>query len=174
MTSYDAQTGEHHFVQGCERGGGAPGSDPEPTPDEPVADDEVANCIDLGCRLEDPDSAQLAKIHAEIDEIRDEGFCGQVKANARAMVARHVQVWSNRVTITMDGKEGVLLGEAPWDYSRGGPVMYLYTEALNSWTIAHEAIHGLPNPGTGDYYTHSNITPLGLNLDATAKYCSRN
>jgi hypothetical protein len=150
---------------------------PEPEPISPreAADDEMADCVDIGCELRNATESERAKVEAEIAEIRDEGFCGQVKANARVMIARHLQVWSNRVTVRVDGKDRTLLGEAPYDYNRGGPVMYLYTGAINSWTIAHEAIHGLMNPNSNQlYYTHSAITPLGMNLDDTAKYCSRN
>lgn len=51
--------------------------------------------------------------------------------------------------------------------------MYLWTGAINAWTIAHEAIHGIWNPaGLGHYYTHNDITPVGLNLDQTAGYCA--
>lgn len=138
------------------------------------ADDELVDCVDLGCALRDATEAERNKVEAEIEEIRDDGFCGEIKASARVMINRHLQVWSNRVTIKVDGKDRPLLGEAPWDYTRGGPVMYLYTGAINSWTIAHEATHGVYNPSTGLYYTHSNITPLGLDLDQTAKYCSGN
>jgi hypothetical protein len=150
---------------------------PQPEPISPgeAADDEMADCVDIGCELRNATESERAKVEAEIAEIRDEGFCGQVKANARVMIARHLQVWSNRVTVRVDGKDRTLLGEAPYDYNRGGPVMYLYTGAINSWTIAHEAIHGLMNPNSNQlYYTHSAITPLGMDLDDTAKYCSRN
>ena len=166
---------------GGSTGGTAPCPDygcpePEPTPTgEPIADDEMVDCVDLGCELRDATEAERAKVEAEIAEIRDEGFCGEVKANARVMIARHLQVWSNRVTIRIDGVDRPLLGEAPYDYNRGGPVMYLYTGAINSWTIAHEAIHGLMNPNSNNlYYTHSSITPLGMDLNETAQYCSRN
>jgi hypothetical protein len=149
---------------------------PEDTPTgEPVADDEAVDCIDLGCKLRDPTEAERQRVLELIDQWRSDGFCAEVRASALEMVNRGLQVWDNRVYALNDsGKPATLLGAAPWDYDLGGPVMYLWTGSLTGWTIAHEAIHGIWNPaGLGHYYTHSDITPLGMNLDQTAKYCSR-
>jgi hypothetical protein len=157
--------------------GGGGGGDPGDTAEEPAADDETADCIDLGCKLRDPEPTELKKVLDLIDQrLRSDGFCGEVKASALAMVERKLQVWENEVLAPNDdGVLAPLLGEAPWDYDLGGPVMYLWTGAINAWTIAHEALHGIWNPsaGLGHYYVHSDTTPLGMNLDQTAKYCSQ-
>jgi hypothetical protein len=149
-----------------------PCADGETSPDcETAADDEAADCIDLGCDLRDPTPAERQQVLNLIDSLRTDGFCGEVRASALAMVNRHLQVWDNRVRHS----GGTLYGEAPWDYSRGGHVMYIWTGALTGWTIAHEAIHGLWNSsGLGSYYTHNSITPVGRDLDATAGYCAGN
>jgi hypothetical protein len=118
----------------------------------------------------------LQKVKDLINRIRPDGFCGQVRANALAMVNRRFRVWDNIVWAPNDrGQDAKLLGAAPWIPEQGAAGMDLWVGAFNAWTIAHEAIHGLQNPNSGSgYYTHSNITPLGMNLDATAKYCSGN
>lgn len=151
-------------------GGGATLSTPT---GQPIANDEDARCVDLGCRLRAPTPAEIDSVSSLIAQIRTDGFCGEVRANAQAMVERGLQVWDNRVYVNVNGTDRTLLGEAPWSVQAGGPVMYLWTGSLSAWTIAHEAIHGIWNPaGTGHYYTHSDITPLGTNLDQTAKYCA--
>jgi hypothetical protein len=149
---------------------------PEP-PAEDHSNDEGIHCTDLGCKLRDVTDAERQKVLDEISSLREEGFCGEVRANALAMVNRRLQVWENRVYAPNDqGQMAVLLGEAPWSHELQAPIMYLWTGAINAWTIAHESLHGMWNDNTtlGNYYTHSNITPLGMNLDDTAKYCSRN
>jgi len=135
------------------------------------ADDELADCADLGCQLRDPTPAEHKQIMDLIATLRTDGFCGEVRESAIRMVNRHVQVWDNRVIYPETGTP--LYGAAPWDYARGGQVMYIWTGALTAWTIAHEAIHGIWNPsGLGHWYAHRDTTPLGLSLDATAGYCS--
>jgi hypothetical protein len=110
----------------------------------------------------------------QINRIRSDGFCGQVKQSAIAMVQRGLQVWTKLFYITGDdGRERKFLGESPWVYgSSPGPVMHLWTGALDAWTIAHEAIHGIPFENRG--YLHGDITPLGMDLNQTAKFCSGN
>lgn len=90
------------------------------------------------------------------------------------MVQRGLQVWTKLFYITGDdGRERKFLGESPWVYgSSPGPVMHLWTGALDAWTIAHEAIHGIPFENRG--YLHGDITPLGMDLNQTAKFCSGN
>jgi hypothetical protein len=144
--------------------------DPTFTCEEP-ADDEIASCIDLGCQLRDPTPEEKQRVLDLIDSLRTDGFCGEVRTRALEMVNRRLQIWDNRVTI--GGRP--LYGEAPWDFSRGGHVMYLWKDAMTAWTIAHEAIHGIWNPtGLGRYYAHSDITPIGRELDSTAGYCAGN
>lgn len=149
-----------------------PDNDCSPPPDEgALADDELADCIDLGCRLRDPTPGERQRILDLIGTLRTDGFCAEVRESALRMVNRQVQVWDNRTTYPETG--GTLYGAAPWDYSRGGHVMYIWTGSLTAWTIAHEAIHGIWNPsGIGHYYTHSDITPAGRSLNDTARYCS--
>jgi hypothetical protein len=148
-----------------------PEYDPACDDTEEPADDELADCVDLGCDLRDPTDAERKKILDLIGSLRTDGFCAEVRESAMRMVNRHVQVWDKRVKYPETG--GPLYGAAPWDYARGGQVMYIWTGALTAWTIAHEAIHGIWNPsGIGRWYTHSDITPAGLSLDATAGYCS--
>lgn len=139
-----------------------------------VADDEEVDCEDVGCKLRDPTPSEREKIMSLISRIRSDGFCGQIRSSATQMVNRKVQVWDNEVLVLNEnGQKVELLAEAPWDYETGGPIMYLWTESLTSWTIAHEAIHGIWNPnGVGHYYVHTDTTPLGMSFEETAKYCS--
>jgi hypothetical protein len=148
-----------------------PANECDPPPDDGVpADDERADCIDLGCQLRDPTTAERQRVLDLIGTLRTDGFCAEVRESAMRMVNRRLQVGDNRVRYTTGG---TLYGAAPWDYTRGGQVMYLWTGALTAWTIAHEAIHGIWNPsGLGHWYSHGDITPAGLDLDATAGYCS--
>lgn len=162
-------------------GGGGSGTAPGDSgcPEDPVcasqeaADDELATCTDLGCDLRDPTAAERQKVLDLINTLRTDGFCAEVRESALTMVNRYLQVWDNRVKYPETGT--TLYGAAPWDYERGGHVMYIWTGSLTAWTIAHEAIHGIWNPsGLGHWYTHRDITPLGVNLNDTAKYCSGN
>jgi hypothetical protein len=110
----------------------------------------------------------------EINKIRTDGFCGQVRQSALEMVQRGLQVWTKLFYIKGDdGLDRKFWGETQWVYgSSPGPVMHLWTGALDAWTIAHEAIHGIPFGSTG--YLHGDITPLGMDLDHTAQACSGN
>lgn len=141
----------------------------EPDP-EPKPEDESEACEDLGCKLRDPSDPERQRVLELINTLRTDGFCAQVRESALQMVNRRLQLWDNTVLYTTGD---TLYAAAPWDYSRGGHVMYIWTGALTAWTIAHEAIHGIWNPaGIGHYYTHTDTTPVGLDLDATAGYCS--
>ena len=138
-----------------------------------VADDETITCDGLpGCDMRPPTAAELQTVLNEIGKIRTDGFCGQVRESALQMVQRGLQVWTKLFYIKGDdGRDRKFLGETRWVYDTNpGPVMHLWNGALDAWTIAHEAIHGIPYGATG--YRHADITPLNMNLDDTAKYCS--
>lgn len=157
-------------------GGDDPTDDPyEDTPTgEPVADDEWYYCVDLGCNLREPTAAERLRVQELVNRIRSDGFCGEIRASAQAMIDRHLRVWENEVYTANDqGKQATLLGEAPWIPEIRGHGMYLWTHSLNAWTVAHEGLHGIwTTAGLGHYYTHRDVTPLGMGMDATAKYCS--
>lgn len=96
-------------------GGGTPGGGGATPTDEPVANDEDADCIDLGCKLREPTAAEKQKILDLINNrLRNDGFCAQVKASALAMVERNLQVWDNTVYAkNAAGQDARLLGAAP-------------------------------------------------------------
>lgn len=132
---------------------------------------DLPACEDLGCKLREPTSQEAERVHTLIDSISTEGFCGRVRESAQTMVNRELKVWDNRVRHA----GGTLLARAPWLPERGGHGLYIWTGALNGWTIAHEAIHGIWNPdGLGSYYQHRQLTPLGFKLDTTAAICTGN
>ncbi|HZG41907.1 MAG TPA: hypothetical protein VEY93_03015 [Longimicrobium sp.] len=159
-------------------GGGEGGDSPAPTEADLAVDDDAA-CADIGCRLETPTSQDLTKVNAAIALIRtDIPFCARIAENARIMVARELKIWRNEVLIRDEnGRLRPLLGAAPFRYDPAppGPIMYLYSKSIHPWTIAHEALHGLPlsGPITGSgYHDHDSVTELGMGMDATAKYCA--
>jgi hypothetical protein len=152
------------------------GDDPyDDTPTgEPVADDEVYDCVDLGCALREPTATERQRVQELVNRIRSDGFCGEIRAAAQAMIDLRLRVWDNEVyTANDNGQQATLLGEAPWFPELQGHGMYLWTESMTAWTVAHEGLHAVWNPtGIGHYYVHKDLTPLGLTMDQTAKYCS--
>jgi hypothetical protein len=106
------------------------------------------------------------QVNQEINKIRDDGICAEIKAKAAEMVSNGLQVWSD--TVKVDGK--VLLGDVYWMDSNTATMHLWLKGGVNAWTIAHEALQGLRK-----VHEDMLVGPDGVerNLDRTAKYCAR-
>jgi hypothetical protein len=144
----------------------------------PVADDELLDCKGMsGCDDRPATAAELEKAQQAVDKIRTDGFCGQIRANAQRMISRGLRVWTNRLYVVNDaGQEATLVGHAYFEYDGPdpGPTMWLWTGSIGPKTIAHEALHGMPNmDGSGSgYYRHDQMTPMGMTMRETAAVCA--
>ncbi|HEX8673293.1 MAG TPA: hypothetical protein VF710_15470 [Longimicrobium sp.] len=144
----------------------------------PVADDEQLDCKGMsGCDDHPATAAELAKAQQAIDLIRSDGFCGQIRANAQRMISRGLRVWTTRLYVVNEaGKEATLNGHSYFEYGGPdpGPTMWLWSGSIGPKTIAHEALHGMPNlDGSGSgYYQHNQMTPMGMTMNETAKACA--
>jgi hypothetical protein len=153
-------------------GGGAQDYTGEPTTD--------GDCKGIeGCDDREATSEEVEKAKAAASKIRSDGFCGQIRANAFAMIDRGLRVWTNKLyAVNKDGKEAVLVGHSYFVYTGAnpGPTMWLWTGSIGPHTIAHEAAHGLPNmDGSGSgYYQHNQMTPMGVTMENAARTCSGN
>ena len=143
-----------------------------------VADDGLLDCKGMaGCDDRPATAAEMAKAQEAISMIRSDGFCGQIRANAQRMLSRGgLRVWTNRLyTLDEFGVERVMLGHSYFVYDGPdpGPIMWLWTGSIGPKTIAHEALHGVPNmDGSGSgYYQHNQITPMGMTMKETAVAC---
>jgi hypothetical protein len=172
---YDSRAGGEDEYSGG--GGGGDGVDVLYPGLYPTANDENVRCADIGCKLKDAEPIERERVAAAIKAIRtDIPICARIVESANAMIGRQLQIWHNPVwVVESDGKEHLLLGAAPfrYEYNPPGPVMFLYSESIHPWTVAHEALHGVPDPDSGSgYHHHGSITELGMTMDETAKFCS--
>ncbi len=142
-----------------------------------------SQCHSLKCEMRYPTTRELNFALATLNRLPTTGFCGRVRASGLAMVNRQLLMWDNLVLDRLNSNGGPMVGEAPWDYSRGGPVMYLYSRAkYPAIAVVHEAVHGVvrsvDSRGIAVYYAdpnpadpHSpNLTPYG-DPNATARAC---
>ena len=138
-----------------------------------------SHCAVLGCRVRFPSEPERALVRDVLESLPTEGFCGRVRASGFAMIHRQLLMWDNLVK---DPTLGKIWGEAPYDYVRGGPVMYLYARPPNfPLAVVHEAVHGVVRRydprGIPEYYPDSEPgaatnTPFGT-PNQTAARCLR-
>jgi hypothetical protein len=162
---------------GGDGGGGGSGDGPITPGEDDHVYDAGAPCVDLGCILKDPTPDEKAAVLAAISRIRtDIPICARIAANAHVMIGRELKIWHNEVLFRDENRvPRRLLGEAPfrYDFDPPGAVLHLYSRSIHPWTVAHEALHGLPDPNSGSgYHHHGSVTELGMTMDQTAKFCS--
>jgi len=138
-----------------------------------------SHCAVLGCKVRFPSESEQIFVHDVLESLPTVGFCSRVRASGFAMIQRQLLMWDNLVE---DSTLGKIWGEAPYDFARGGPVMYLYSRAPNPrLAVVHEAVHGVVlryDPrGIPIYYPDSRPgsalnTPFGT-PDQTGARCLR-
>lgn len=142
-----------------------------------------SSCDTYKCELRDPSFEEYTRVRRVLSRIRqDIAFCQQVQTAGMQMVDRQLQMYDNFVKGPNGGQ---IFGNAPYDPTRNGVVMYLYSKTwrdrFDEHVIVHEAVHGVAYRvdalGRPMYYPDSDNpdnrsvwTPLGT-IDQAASRC---
>jgi RHS repeat-associated protein len=141
-----------------------------------------STCHGAGCLLREPTAGEYNQVFEVILALDAAGdrvheFCGRMAVAALGMVNRQLAFWDNE---TVNNRGDKFAGEAPYDFSRGGIIMYINSRARSlGIAVGHEAVHGTVRRMQGGqplYYpdiwipNSPNRTPLGT-PDQAARRC---